>query len=106
MLSACAARVCRRWDGDFLTASALIKCGVLGRLVECESHLDRYRPALKMGWKEDADLPGAGVLFDLGGCSLAGLLPHGPRSLQGRCTVCFLTGTCVSAGSRLPSPPC
>lgn len=63
--------MCRRWDGDFLTASALIKCGVLGRLVEFESHFDRYRPALKMGWKEDADLPGAGVLFDLGGCSTA-----------------------------------
>lgn len=48
----------RRWDGDFLTASALIKCGVLGRLVEFESHFDRYRPAFKMGWREDADLPG------------------------------------------------
>lgn len=56
----------RRWDGDFLTASSLIKCGVLGRLVEFESHFDRYRPALKMGWKEDAELPGAGVLYDLG----------------------------------------
>lgn len=71
MLACClyAARVRRRWDGDFLTASALNKCGVLGRLVEFESHFDRYRPALKMGWKEDADLPGVGVLFDLGACS-------------------------------------
>lgn len=56
----------RRWDGDFLTACDLIKCGVLGRLVEFESHFDRYRPALKSSWKEDAELPGAGVIYDLG----------------------------------------
>lgn len=38
-------------------------------MVEFESHFDRYRPALKLGWKEDAELPGAGVLYDLGGPS-------------------------------------
>jgi hypothetical protein len=36
----------RRWDGDFLTAVALNKCGVLGRLVEFESHFDRWRAGL------------------------------------------------------------
>lgn len=56
----------RRWDGDFRTVQALVKDGVLGEIVEYESHFDRYRPALKPGaWKEK-DVPGAGLLYDLG----------------------------------------
>lgn len=56
----------RRWDGDFLTAKKLIQGGHLGRLVEFESHFDRFRNFVKAGWREQSDAPGAGMLYDLG----------------------------------------
>lgn len=56
----------RRWDGDFLTISRLVKEGTLGRMVEFESHFDRFRNVMKKdAWREQ-DLPGSGVLYDLG----------------------------------------
>jgi hypothetical protein len=55
----------RRWDGDFLTLQRLVASGCLGRLVELEAHFDRFRYAVKPGWKEQA-LPGGGILYDLG----------------------------------------
>ena len=56
----------RRWDGDFLTIRRLVASGTLGRVVQFESHYDRYRPArLVEAWRE-RDEPGAGLLFDLG----------------------------------------
>ena len=56
----------RRWDGDFLTVCQILDQKLLGRVVEFESHFDRFRPALKPGaWREQA-LAGSGVLFDLG----------------------------------------
>ena len=56
----------RRWDSDFLTLSELIDKAVLGRIVEFETHFDRYRPqAATSGWKTKI-LPGAGVVYDLG----------------------------------------
>jgi scyllo-inositol 2-dehydrogenase (NADP+) len=56
----------RRWDGDFLTIQKLIGSGVLGRLVEFESHFDRYRNFVAADtWKEEGD-EYAGVLFNLG----------------------------------------
>lgn len=65
----------RRWDADFLTVRRLLREGTLGRLVEFETHFDRFRPAApaapaagaKDSWK--AALPmrdGGGPLFDLG----------------------------------------
>lgn len=33
----------RRWDGDFLTVKKLLESNLLGRLVEYESHFDRFR---------------------------------------------------------------
>ena len=57
----------RRWDGDFLTVKALVANDVLGRVVRFESHFDRWRPAIKPGWRELPDRAEAGgVLFDLG----------------------------------------
>jgi len=56
----------RRWDGDFLTVAQVLAEKRLDRLVECESRFDRYRPALKPGSWREKDLPGSGVLFDLG----------------------------------------
>ncbi|CAO3679133.1 unnamed protein product [Umbelopsis ramanniana] len=55
----------RRWDGDLLTAKKIIENGQLGRLVEFESHFDRFRNFVKAGWREQ-DVPGSGMLYDLG----------------------------------------
>jgi predicted dehydrogenase len=56
----------RRWDNDFLTVKEVINKGLLGRLVEFESHFDRYRNFIQSGtWKEDAST-GTGTLFNLG----------------------------------------
>jgi len=56
----------RRWDGDFLTVKKVIETGMIGRLVEFESHFDRYRNYVQPGtWKEAGDKR-HGVLFNLG----------------------------------------
>lgn len=57
----------RRWDGDFRTVSQIVKQGLLGRLVEYESHFDRFRNffSAERVWRETAG-PGSGVLYDLG----------------------------------------
>ncbi len=55
----------RRWDSDFLTVEALLKDGVLGEVMLAEFHWDRFRPAIKHGWRE-RDVPGGGLLNDLG----------------------------------------
>jgi predicted dehydrogenase len=55
----------RRWDGDFLTLRRLLEAGALGEVAELVSRYDRFRPAPRGSWKEQ-DVPGAGVLWDLG----------------------------------------
>ena len=56
----------RRWDGDFLTVQKILESGYLGRLVEFESHFDRFRNYQKPNaWREE-NLPGSGILYDLG----------------------------------------
>ncbi|MCU1267907.1 MAG: oxidoreductase domain protein [Acidobacteria bacterium] len=55
----------RRWDGDFLTVKQILNGELLGRLVEYESHFDRYRNLRQPTWREEAG-PGSGILFDLG----------------------------------------
>lgn len=56
----------RRYDADFLTLKDLVASGALGELVELESHFDRYRPAFKKDAWREKDLPGSGILYDLG----------------------------------------
>ena len=57
----------RRWDGDFGTIKKIVQSGRLGRIVEYECRYDRFRPEPKPNaWREKADQPAAGVLFDLG----------------------------------------
>jgi scyllo-inositol 2-dehydrogenase (NADP+) len=57
----------RRWDGDFATVKDIVRSGRLGTVVEYECRYDRFRPEPKANaWRERADQPGAGVLFDLG----------------------------------------
>jgi scyllo-inositol 2-dehydrogenase (NADP+) len=57
----------RRWDGDFATIKKIVASGKLGTVVEYECRFDRFRLEAKANaWRERADQPGAGVLFDLG----------------------------------------
>jgi predicted dehydrogenase len=56
----------RRWDGDFLTVKKVLESGNLGRLIEFESHYDRYRTFIAPDtWKEEGD-EYSGVLYNLG----------------------------------------
>jgi predicted dehydrogenase len=56
----------RRWDGDFLTIREVIDRKLLGRLVDFESHFDRYRNFIQEGtWKEKRS-SGSDLLFNLG----------------------------------------
>ncbi len=56
----------RRWDNDFLTVQKIIEGNYLGRLVEFESHFDRYRNFIRpQTWKESGD-SGSGTIYNLG----------------------------------------
>lgn len=56
----------RRWDSEIQTIEKLLAEKKLGEIVEYESHFDRFRNKVKDSWKEDPELPGSGILFDLG----------------------------------------
>jgi scyllo-inositol 2-dehydrogenase (NADP+) len=57
----------RRWDGAFLTVKKLVASAELGEVAEYEARFDRFRLNAKPGaWREKADFPAAGVLWDLG----------------------------------------
>jgi predicted dehydrogenase len=57
----------RRWDGAFLTVKKLVNSGAVGTVAEYEARFDRFRLDAKPGaWREVADFPAAGVLWDLG----------------------------------------
>ena len=57
----------RRWDGAFLTLKKLVESGALGSVAEYEARFDRFRlDAKPNAWREVADFPAAGVLWDLG----------------------------------------
>jgi len=53
----------RRWDADFLTLRRLLGEGLLGDVVQFESHFDRWRPVPAATWKEGRE---GGVWLDLG----------------------------------------
>ena len=55
----------RRFDSDFLALQQVMASGQLGRVVQVDSHFDRYRPAVPERWREQ-NLPGSGLWFDLG----------------------------------------
>lgn len=56
----------RRWDADFLTVRQVVEKKLLGKLVECEIHYDRYRNYIETNtWKEEPK-PGTGILYNLG----------------------------------------
>lgn len=56
----------RRWDGDFRTVRKVLAENKIGRLIEFESHYDRYRTQITADtWKEEGD-EYSGVLYNLG----------------------------------------
>jgi predicted dehydrogenase len=55
----------RRWESEVLATKGVLQSGVLGRVVQYECHMDRFRPAVRRRWREDIG-PGAGLWFDLG----------------------------------------
>jgi predicted dehydrogenase len=55
----------RRFDADFLSLRAVVEQGTLGRIAECHSHFDRFRPQVRDRWRE-SDAPGSGLWMDLG----------------------------------------
>ncbi len=74
----------RRWDTDFLGIKQVIEQGSIGRVKHFESHIDRFRPEVRVRWREQ-NVPGSGLWFDLGphmidqALQLFGL----PQSVQG-----------------------
>ncbi|WP_019927101.1 Gfo/Idh/MocA family oxidoreductase [Nocardia sp. BMG111209] len=57
----------RRWDSDFRTVRRLVEEGSLGEVRRFESRMERWRPAVKGGWREvGSAADGAGYLYDLG----------------------------------------
>lgn len=73
-----------RWHGDFITIQRIVEERLLGKLVEFESHYDRYRNFIQTdSWKEDP-VPGTGSLYNLGSHMIdqALVLFGSPRSLM------------------------
>jgi scyllo-inositol 2-dehydrogenase (NADP+) len=76
----------RRWDADFLTVRKIIESKLVGKLVACEIHYDRFRNYIEPDtWKEEAK-PGTGILYNLGSHLLdqVVVLFGMPRYLDGR----------------------
>lgn len=55
----------RRWDGDFMTIKQVMDNNLIGRVVEFDSHFDRFRNFIRKSWKEDASY-GSGTVYNLG----------------------------------------
>ncbi len=57
----------RRFTSDTKTVKKLLASGLLGEVVDYETHFDRFRPEPRPGgaWREEP-LPGSGIFYDLG----------------------------------------
>ncbi len=57
----------RRFTSDTKTVKKLLDSGILGEIVDYETHFDRYRldPRPNGAWREES-LPGSGIFYDLG----------------------------------------
>lgn len=57
----------RRWDSGFLQVKEVIESGRLGQLIEVHFRMDRFKRALSPKlFKETAETPASGVVYDLG----------------------------------------
>jgi predicted dehydrogenase len=55
----------RRWDSEVRSVQDALKQGVVGRVVQFDCRMHRYRPNVRKRWREEPG-PGAGLWFDLG----------------------------------------
>ena len=55
----------KRWESEVHGAKAALESGALGRVVQFECHMDRFRPLVRKRWREDPGA-GSGLWFDLG----------------------------------------
>ena len=62
----------RRWDGDFLTLSKLVKEGALGRVTDAQMHYDFENASWVNSWTEKEYKPGSakGMMYGLGSHSI------------------------------------
>jgi scyllo-inositol 2-dehydrogenase (NADP+) len=84
----------RRWDGDFLTIRKILDEKMIGRLVEFESHYDRYRNYIAPNtWKEEGGEFG-GALYNLGSHMVdqALVLFGKPKSITGHLDILRTSG--------------
>jgi scyllo-inositol 2-dehydrogenase (NADP+) len=87
----------RRWDGTFETVKKLVASGALGAVAEYEARFDRFRLESKPNaWREQANYPAAGVLWDLGPHLLDGALV-----LFGEPQMVSATAICQRADSKI-----
>lgn len=56
----------RRWSSDICSAKEVINSGKLGDIVEVHLRFDRYRPTIGVKAFKENELPGSGILYDLG----------------------------------------
>ncbi len=56
----------RRYVSDFLTIRKLLNEKAFGEPVEFEAHYDRYRPERRPNAWREQNIPGSGILYDLG----------------------------------------
>ncbi len=56
----------RRYDSDFITVKQIIQQGLLGSIVECEIHFDRFSQNVSNKLHKEIPVKGTGVLYDLG----------------------------------------
>jgi scyllo-inositol 2-dehydrogenase (NADP+) len=56
----------RRWDTDFSAVRRVVESGQLGRLIEVHFRYDRFKPQLNPKKFKEDNVPGSGLLYDLG----------------------------------------
>jgi predicted dehydrogenase len=55
----------RRWDSEVRSVMDALTQGLVGRVVQFDCRMHRYRPNVRKRWREEPG-PGAGLWFDLG----------------------------------------
>lgn len=56
----------RRYDSDFLSVKNILASGELGDLIEVHFRYDRYNLAISDNVQKESDMPGNGLLYNLG----------------------------------------
>lgn len=56
----------RRFDSDFLSVKEIVEKGTLGKIVEAHFRFDRYRNEISHKFFKEENIPGSGILYDLG----------------------------------------